>query len=290
MVLSHQAIGLVAVMCESILVGAYLVLTGLVVWILVSRWQPMPRIHRILFGASIFMFCVSVTHLGLVIQEKTVTGKPPLANAQSQIILSTIQFVIGDLILIWRVWVMWERSYWVAAGPFAIMLAAAACTIELAFSSKVRRFFIVAPVALIVANTSICTILIAGRIWYMYFRLRKFACKAGIPLLLEDGYRRVLMLIIESGALYTACQFISLILDHIDSIGLPVILDLEIPLIGILPTLIMVLVHFDQVLGTKTVDEYVASRSLHFTSTTKIQTATVGMRGTSGGDDEREVV
>ncbi|KAF8075296.1 hypothetical protein FPV67DRAFT_1728358 [Lyophyllum atratum] len=245
----------------------------------------MPKMHRILFSASVLMFLISATHLGLVMQAETGVGKPPLANAQSQIILS---FVIGDLILIWRVWVMWDRNYWIAAGPVAIMISAAACSLDIAFSPKVRRFFTVAPVALIVANTSICTLLIAGRIWYMYYQIRKVTKKAGISYLSND-YKGVVALIIESGALYTACQFISLILDRTKSIGLTVILNLEIPLIGILPTLIIVLVHFDKVPGTRTAGEYVVSRSLHFTkpsSQAANETATSDIQRSREGGQE----
>ncbi|RDB27674.1 hypothetical protein Hypma_003234 [Hypsizygus marmoreus] len=293
MVLSSQNAGLISVMCESVLVGAYGVLTGLVIWVLLAQRRTMPRMHRLLFSASVMMFAISATHLGLVMQARTLVGrKAPLANAQSQIILSMVQFVIGDLILVWRVWVIWGRNYWVPAVPLAIMISAAACTINIAFGSNVRKFFTVAPVVLIVANTSLCTILIAGRIWYMRYHLKKITEKAGISNI-ASGSKGALAFVIESGALYALCQLISLILDRTKSVGLTIILNLEIPLIGILPTLIIVLVHFDQLPGTRTAKDYVISRSLHFNrpeSDATSETITANMRYSLHDDRDSRLV
>jgi hypothetical protein len=86
----------------------------------------MSTTHRLLFGASITMFFISVAHLGLVIQQVTV-DRTLGANYKAQIIIAVfqvcsdagyhflhpytsilLQFVIGDLILIWRsVFVNW---------------------------------------------------------------------------------------------------------------------------------------------------------------------------------------
>jgi len=105
-----------------------------------------------------------------------------------------------------------------------------------------------APPALIVANTSICTLLIVGRIWYMHYEVNR---TGGAVATQSSAYKGALMLVIESGALYALAQLLSLILNHIKNIGLPILLDLEIPLIGILPTLILVIVHFRTVPGTR---------------------------------------
>ncbi|KAG6846634.1 hypothetical protein H0H93_012717 [Arthromyces matolae] len=165
---SRALIELVSVMCESVLVGAYAVLVGLLVYILASSRKASSTMHRILFSASIAMFIISVVHLGLVMQQFS-AAVVPVGNFQTQIVLSVFQFVIGDMVLIWRVWVIWGKNYFIAAGPFIIMIIAAALTFNLATLTETRPFFTTAPVALIVANTSICTLLIAGRIWWETF-------------------------------------------------------------------------------------------------------------------------
>ncbi|KAF8075303.1 hypothetical protein FPV67DRAFT_1476930 [Lyophyllum atratum] len=251
---SKQLIYLVSVMCESLLVGVYAVLMCLVAYILTTASRTLSTVHKILFGSSIAMFLISIVHLGLLMQQVSVEVVP-VPNFQTQIVLSAFQFVIGDLVLIWRVWVIWGRNYWIAAGPLATMIAAAGLTLNLASLTETRTFYTVAPVALIVANTSICTLLIACRIWYMRYQLRKAAGGAG-TMHTSSSYKGALALIIESGVLYALSQFLSLILDHTGSAGLPIMLNLQIPLIGVLPTLIIVLVHFNMVPGTNTSTTY----------------------------------
>lgn len=251
---SLQVVNFVSVMCESILVGAYAVLVGLVAWVLITGHRSMPTMHKVIFGASITMFFISVAHLGLLMQQVTVTPVPK-PNFRIQIVLCTIQFVIGDLILIWRVWIVWGRNYWVALGPLMIMIVAAGFSFNIATSifTETRSFYTAAPPALIVANTSICTLLIASRIWYMHYQVNR---SGGAPTMQMNAYKGALMLVIESGALYALAQLLSLILNHIKNIGLPILLNLEIPLIGILPTLILVFVHFQMVPGTRTSMRY----------------------------------
>ncbi|KAG6844173.1 hypothetical protein H0H87_009143 [Tephrocybe sp. NHM501043] len=241
---SRELIEMVSVMCESLLVGAYAVLVGLLSYITLTGRRRVSTMQKLLFWASITMFMISAVHLGLVMQQFSVPAEDlPLANFQAQIVLS---FVIGDLVLIWRVWVIWGRNCWVAAGPFAIMVVAAGLTFNLAGMTETRPFFTVAPVAMIVANTTICTLLIAGKIWYMHHQVQK---TSGGTMKSSSGYKGAMILIIESGSLYALSQLISLILDRTGNVGLPVMLNLEIPLIGILPTLIVLLVHFNMVPG-----------------------------------------
>jgi len=143
-----------------------------------------------------------------------------------------------------RVWVVWGHNYLVALGPLIIMIVAAGFSFNSVSlrDPEIRRFFVVAPSALIVVNTTICTLLIAGRIWYIRHQVRRIA---GGRMYAASGFSGTVILFIETGALYSAMQIVSLILDRIDNPGLHILLDLQIPLIGILPTLIIVFVHFE---------------------------------------------
>ncbi|RDB21588.1 hypothetical protein Hypma_011269 [Hypsizygus marmoreus] len=255
---SPRTLELIAIMCESILVGAYGVLVALVTWLLVTKRRTMPRTHKILFGASLVMFVISAVHLALVILQNTSSfGR---WNARVQIILSVFQFMIRDLVLIWRVWVVWGRNYWVALPPLVIMITAAGFTFNLASFHEFRTFFTVASAALVVANTSICTLLITGKIWYAQYQLRTIS---GGAMYAGGGFQGAIALLIESGALYATCQILSLILNHIKSEGIHILLDLEMPLIGILPTLIIVFVHFELLGVTSTVSTSTRG-SMHF--------------------------
>ncbi|GLB41477.1 hypothetical protein LshimejAT787_1000770 [Lyophyllum shimeji] len=279
---SEKTLELVTVMCESMLVGVYAVLTALVIWLLSTKHRTMPTMHKMLFGASIIMFFISVAHLALVMAQLA-SSKLSKQNAQGRIILSAFQFMIGDLVLIWRVWVVWGRNYWVAAPPLAIMIVAASLTFNLASHKQFTTFFTVAPSALVVANTTICTLLIAGKIWYARYQLRS---TGGGVIYAGGAFNGTVVLFIETGALYATVQIISLVLDHVKSEGIHVLLDLEMPLIGILPTLIIVFVHF-QLIGA-TGPKTVPTSRMQFEDSNQVNLDTFTSSMTARGEMDRD--
>ncbi|GLB40395.1 hypothetical protein LshimejAT787_0802660 [Lyophyllum shimeji] len=286
---SRTLIQYFSVMAESLLLGVYLVLVFVVCWILKTRHRNMPTMHKILFGASITMWFIAAAHLALLIQEASVGVKPSRPVGQAVILLSMFQFVIGDLILIWRVWVIWNRNFWIAAGPFALMVTAAAFTCKMAVAPETHNsFFSTVPVVLIVANTSICTLLIAGRVWFMQYRLKKIS--DGVLVSSQSCFGGAVALLMESGALYATCQLISLVLNYVGSTGVSVMLNLEIPLIGILPTLIIVLVHFNMVPGTDTSQSYAATLNFQTTAGVTLDTVVTGQLTTVQSDRSSKAI
>ncbi|KAF8075306.1 hypothetical protein FPV67DRAFT_628286 [Lyophyllum atratum] len=196
--LASKTLQLVAVLAESFLVGSYFVMVILISRLLILKHSSIPPMHRVLFGASILMFIISMVHIGLVMQELT-AAVIPKANGHAQVVLAMIQYVTGDLILIWRVWVVWGYKYWIALPPLALMIAAAGSTLHQMASEKI---FSVPPVACIVANTSLCTALIFGRVWYIEQKAAKASpvkCTTGL-------FKGSMLLFIESGVLYTMVQ------------------------------------------------------------------------------------
>ena len=108
---SYQCCTLVPPLLRNrIFVGAFAVLTGLVIWTLVyvifdffldsihgkvlrSRThRSMSVMHKTLFGASIAMFMISVITLGLIIQELS-SDVASVGNRQGQIILAVLQVI-----------------------------------------------------------------------------------------------------------------------------------------------------------------------------------------------------
>ncbi|KAG6827506.1 hypothetical protein H0H92_011526 [Tricholoma furcatifolium] len=246
---SAELINFVSVMCESVLVGAYAVLIGLLFHILSTNRRPFSVMYRVLLLASITMFLISVVHLGLVMQQVSVQDAP-LANLHSQIVLSAIQpisaFIIDIYVIILKVWVIWGQNYMVAVGPLVMMVVATGLTFTLTALDETSSYFNTVPVALIVGNTTICSLLIVGRIWYVHRQVRKSAGSIGI-IHISNGYKGAWILIIESGVLYALTQICILIVGRTDSAALPIILNIEVPLIGILSTLIIILIHFNMV-------------------------------------------
>jgi len=215
-----------------------------VVWLLISRRRTIPKIHQVLFWVSLVMFLVSVAHLGLVVHQFAVVKTRP-ETLQAALALAGIQFMLGDMIFIWRVWAVWGHNNWIVLGPFVTMSIAAGFIFSTARHGQANSPLLPASVAMIVANTSICTLLIAGRIYYLRWQVRHISTGTAHA----TGFSKTVILFIETGALITASQTTCLILNFVKSPGLHVLLDMQMPLIGILPTLLIVVVHFKLAVG-----------------------------------------
>ncbi|KAL0947404.1 hypothetical protein HGRIS_013517 [Hohenbuehelia grisea] len=244
----------IEVMCESALYGVYAVLVVVVMYLLIAH-RTMPLIHKVMFWAGIVMFVLTTIHLGLVLQQVTVPNTP-IKNAQTQVSIATIQFMIGDSILIWRVWAVWNRNWWLTIVPICLMIASAGVRFAIVANfDLVLKFASDVASEIIVANVGLCTFLIAGRIWYLQWQIGKVIKNSPS----RKTYIGVLMLLIESGALYFLSQLLGVILDVIHNDGVHTVLDMQIPIIGILPTLIVLLVHLDMVPGTRAQEEYLST-------------------------------
>jgi len=236
--LTNKSLQLAAVMSESLLVGSYLVMSIVIVILLIVKFTFMPLSHRFLFGCSLFMFFISVVHLGLVLHELSLAAIPRV-NIQAQMVLTMCQFITGEIILIWRLWAIWGRRLYVTLLPVALMLAGAALSLR-AITEDQNRFDILS-VSLVTGNTVLCIVLVACRLWYMQRIFIKATKQPWHP----GRFKYTLAGFFASGLLYTAVQVVSIVLFVTKSIALPFFLDLEIPLIGILPSFIIILVHYD---------------------------------------------
>jgi len=273
--------------------GIYGTLVAFITWIFVTKHRSMPKAHKILFCACFIMFFIAVAHLALFMHEASKGRLPIPIVARTIVVIATFQFVIGDLILIWRVWVIWAHSYLIAAVPFVLMVLAAAFSFSNVDRGRNGAGFKTTPSVLIVINTSMCTMLIAGRIWYVQRRLEK-SMRGAMAFSNTRTYSRVATLIVESGVLYAASQIVCLILDSLHDPGLPVMMNLEMPLIGILPTLIIVFVHFDMLPGTSATQTYddqfrrpSSTRAPSDIFVCKITTNTITDQEVFGNDHER---
>ncbi|PPQ80286.1 hypothetical protein CVT25_003683 [Psilocybe cyanescens] len=235
----------VADLCESALYGAFSLLILVVIWILLTA-KKMTRIYKVMFWASIVMWALTTAHLGLLIQRLSF-AKTTLWEAKAAVSLVTVQFMISDMILVWRVYAVWGRNYWTTLIPIILMIGAAAVRFSVVSNGAEVLLFVSDPANfIIIANTMYCTILIAGRICYL-----RYSNDEGPTRGKQNMYERVLLMIIESGALYALSMIIAIIVDKVHSPGIHVILDITMPLSGILPTLILLVVHFELVPDTR---------------------------------------
>ncbi|EIW58358.1 uncharacterized protein TRAVEDRAFT_167848 [Trametes versicolor FP-101664 SS1] len=114
---------------------------------------------------------------------------------------------LGDLVIVWRLYVVWGNNFYIAFIPFLMCIG----ELGVGYSSisqwlaPTQNFTVMSRlgsaqfIISLVVNILV-TMIIAGRIWFVSRRTRKALGVAG------GNYTRVLLLIIESGALVAAAK------------------------------------------------------------------------------------
>ncbi|KAL1945065.1 hypothetical protein VTO73DRAFT_2685 [Trametes versicolor] len=120
---------------------------------------------------------------------------------------------LGDLIIVWRLYVVYGKNLYIAFFPTLMCLA----ELSVGYASisewlaPTQNFMVMDQLgstmfSLSLAANIILTFVIVARIWYMTYRSRKVL---GVP---GGNYTRVLLLLIESGALVAAAKLTEFVL------------------------------------------------------------------------------
>ncbi|KAI0277172.1 hypothetical protein BGY98DRAFT_981592 [Russula aff. rugulosa BPL654] len=125
-------------------------------------------------------------------------------------ILLSVTNLIGELILIYRCWLLWSRNYWVIILPSLISVASLVCNIVVAYillsvnpNSPLVSPSDLATYSLPLGTNVIVTSLIAARIWYLSPRKARNVGSAQFPT--RTG-QAAIEIVVESGMLYLAAQ------------------------------------------------------------------------------------
>ncbi|KAI0324826.1 hypothetical protein GY45DRAFT_1375253 [Cubamyces sp. BRFM 1775] len=137
------AAAIASLFLETLFFGAFAILYGAAVWVLLiwERPQERPKRDLVLFGASTLMFVLALVHvaLDLTINVRTflmdthdfsamesqldkLNGLEDPIGAVKSVIYVT-QTLIGDGFMIYRAYVVWDRSWRVVALPGCILFA-----------------------------------------------------------------------------------------------------------------------------------------------------------------------
>ncbi|KAI0760316.1 hypothetical protein C8Q74DRAFT_219572 [Fomes fomentarius] len=217
--------------------------------------------HKLMLALADVMFVLTTVHICLLLYE-TFTATIPPRVLQAAVAVAQVQLAIGDLVLIWRVWVVWNHRMRIVILPVLALIAGLgvglAYAAEAVSYNNLSRILPAPSVILTLINTSICTALIAGRLAYLdHLANGHLAFGAGR----HYTYRGVILMIIESGAVLTFAHLVSLILERLKHPGLHVMLNILLPLANIVPTAIIVLSHLKLTPGD-TINETAAT--VHF--------------------------
>ncbi|KAI0072732.1 hypothetical protein K474DRAFT_1711331 [Panus rudis PR-1116 ss-1] len=224
----------------------------------------------IYLGAIIVMYCLATAHISLILTrlieafidhvhdaEQGATLyladiAKPINRSKDMIYITTIW--LGDTILAWRCFMVWNRDWRVISLPILMIIATA-----VSGYGAVGQYFLPNPytflavhwakgmLAVSMATNLILTLLTAGRIWVLAHRIN-FHVIAGSKTTVR--YRTLVLVILETGMLVTVGKFLEFLLFNLapaDGIGgnnaLYIIMDCMPQLMGIAPTFIVLAVN-----------------------------------------------
>ncbi|KAH9933641.1 uncharacterized protein BXZ73DRAFT_101025 [Epithele typhae] len=254
----------IAMFCEAILHGAYTVLTGGALYLLLNKRRPqrMARTNIIMIVLTVLMYCMSTVHIALALrvnliaffEQHAIEGGTTILDDQGsplvwvQIGLELLNCLLGDSIVCWRTWVLYSRNWKILIFPATCivggLVSGIGMTIALArsppggqlFSGSITLWFAFFGVLTCIANLY-SVAMIAWKAWTNARTMR------AMKVIISGGtYVSAVLLIVESGAIYCVALIITVALFLVDNNGVYIIADMLNHLTGIYPTIIIVLI------------------------------------------------
>ncbi|KAI0027379.1 hypothetical protein K488DRAFT_90920 [Vararia minispora EC-137] len=259
---------------ETVFWGAFTLLIMMSSYILL-RWGLRTASSRVVFALTVLMYIMSTTiwAVDLVIAREELSLilpaqlTPPSAAAISAIrnvgslvatpvILQTINIIVGDGIVLWRMCVVWSRNkivVWISGvlvfltAGFYIVFAIVQVVPESMRMLPASSTAIVGPIAfcLSFASNALATGMIAYKFWQnrthireeLRSRSRRSAAEGGLILLIESGVLYVVL-----WAFYFATSFRA---GMLGAFGAALELAMQ-QLTGLYPTLLVVIIAFQK--------------------------------------------
>ncbi|KAF9817423.1 hypothetical protein IEO21_03477 [Rhodonia placenta] len=187
------------------------------------------NVRRMLGATSILLFTLVTVHIGASLQQLLEAfiyipaGAPAdyttlywLNFRNPMLILKSILYTttvwVQDIVLIWRLYIVWDHNWKICVLPLLLDLAhIGTAYADVSYTSKpninffsgaIRSVTLFGWAADLVINISVTT-LIASRLWYMGMRVRSVQSRTGQSRI-ENQYLPAIFTIIESGALFAA--------------------------------------------------------------------------------------
>ncbi|KIP08922.1 hypothetical protein PHLGIDRAFT_103546 [Phlebiopsis gigantea 11061_1 CR5-6] len=246
-----------AIWLETLFYGMNFVLYGACLTMLTIRRRT-PKVNKLLVAIATVMFAFSTAHVSLGFQRLiegfiVLRDKPGGPGAffsdvsipanVVKVGIHTVNSIIGDSVVVWRCWLVWSRDWKMCVVPILLVIASAICgfaqTVYFARAKKLHSAFAhILQVwngslfSISLATNVTVSLLIALRVWYMF----------------RDGggstsfrYWRVLVIIIESGMVYSVALVCEITLYFLKSNAFYIVYDPIAQLTAITPTLIIIL-------------------------------------------------
>ncbi|KAJ7838724.1 hypothetical protein B0H14DRAFT_2361492, partial [Mycena olivaceomarginata] len=232
---------LVSIFIQTLLYGAYTVVFILTCWVLLYKRPKHEPVNKPMLGFSVVMFVLATMHIGVnytrilrafIIYKDEPGGPPAYFNKLSeftQIFGSAIyvaQTLVGDSVVLYRCYLVWGRQWQVVAFPFILLLGSTTAGVGILYSFAVvvpeaeifvtqLQHWILSFFSVTLATNIICyrwVGLVAFRLWDINRQVRDFGLNH-----LEAVINPIILLVIESGAIYSATLMTLLILYKTES-------------------------------------------------------------------------
>jgi hypothetical protein len=227
------------------------------------RYKRKTPLNKFTLSMAIIMFLFSTVHVSLGFQRlifgfiylRNQPGGPAAffsnvsipANV-AKVCIHTINSVLGDSIVVWRCYHVWGKNLAVCAFPVLLIFGSAACgfgqtyyfaiakTTHSAFNSRLERW-LVSLFSISLCTNVVVTSLVAFRIWYLIKCMNVYSEGS----LHTSRYWKVVRLIIESGAIYSAALVFEITFYVLHSNAFYIVYDPIAQLTGIVPTMIIMM-------------------------------------------------
>jgi len=248
---------LAAIWLETLFYGMNVVLFFTCIFILTIRRRTQ-KVNKLLVGIAITMFCFSTCHvflgfyrliMGFIVLRDQPGGPAAFFSDVSipanvaKVGLHTVNSVVGDMVVVWRCFLVWGRSWKMCAAPILLVIGSAICGFgQTVFFARGQKYHSAFAHPLVLWNGSlfslslttniVVTCLVSLRVWYL---LRLSGGTANFR------YWRILVIVIESGMIYSVALICEVTLYFMGLNSFYIVYDPIGQLTGIVPTMIIVL-------------------------------------------------
>ncbi|KAI5116459.1 hypothetical protein M0805_005872 [Coniferiporia weirii] len=269
MAIGPDEVSLLMLVIEGALLGLFTTLFVTTMHILISRKGKSQRPNIPIIAISIAMYVIAFVHMCLntrrsylaFIERRDGTPADFLALSTDGFYLSkeglyVAQTTIGDGFLVYRLFIVWGRDKRfllpagicllgnIATGVAALVNAGRVSGTTPIFATEIKHWIVSFFVLTLFTNFS-CTALIAFKVWWAERQLAGFAH-------FSSNFKPVMIIVIESGAVYSAALFALLGTYLSGTWGYYFVLDSMPQIIGIVFSLIIVRMSLKISLGEPT--------------------------------------
>ncbi|ETW82539.1 hypothetical protein HETIRDRAFT_426177 [Heterobasidion irregulare TC 32-1] len=205
-------------------------------------------------------------------------------------ILFSFEFVLGDIVVIWRAWTLWQGNWKIMLTPIALLVGSVVaafiffgCIVSSDFPLDVDEPNLcnnaeIASWAMSMATNAAATILIAYRTWQHRQSIKKILGSTDKV----TGAERILWLLVESGLIYFVLWVPQVVGFSPAAYTVPsarlaedILNDIGNQIVGLYPTMIVVLVNLNRSVWDSTEFSHQVNHSTMCFASTPGHTATV---------------